>query len=70
MRKRFFDPDFVRLPAEKFYFCSPTLRFGVSTRRSEYHEVFSIVFKCEFLIFGENFHLFFLSKILIFNTFP
>ena len=31
---------------------------------------FSIVFKCEFLIFGENFHLFFLSKILIFNTFP
>ena len=31
---------------------------------------FSIVFKCEFLIFGENFHLFFLSKFWFLIPFP
>ena len=71
LRKRFFDPDFPCLLAEKFYFCSPTLRFGVSTRGSEYHEVFFQLFSnVNFSFLGEIFIYFFLSKLLISNTFP
>ena len=64
MRKRFFDPDLPCLLAEKFYFCSPTLRFGVSTRGSEYHKVFFNCFQMWISHFWGKF-----SFVLIFQKF-
>ena len=71
MRKRFFDPDLPCLLAEKFYFCSPTLRFGVSTRGSEYHKVFFNCFQMWISHFWGKFSfVFFFQKFLFLILFP